>query len=230
MKRFLKISAFILLGLVVLSGILFLIYNEPLPDGTPGPEAEAMAQKMLRTLNNTNFQKTKTIEWQVFEHHYSWNKADNKASVKWKDNEVILDLTNYSESVVFVDGIKKHTEPREELIKTAVEYYNNDSFWLVAPFKIYDPGTIRGIVNTDDGKKGLLVTYTTGGSTPGDSYLWFLNEDGFPTNFKMWVSIIPLGGVNATWEDWKFTESGIYLPQKHKLSFFDFSISNIDTN
>ena len=31
----------------------------------------------------------------------------------------------------------------KELIKTAEKYFNNDSFWLVAPYKIFDSGTER---------------------------------------------------------------------------------------
>ena len=33
-----------------------------------------------------------------------------------------------------------------DFIKTATDYFNNDSFWLVAPFKVYDNGVKRSIV------------------------------------------------------------------------------------
>ena len=78
-----------------------------------------------------------------------------------------------------------------EIIQTAQHFFNNDSFWLVAPYKVFEQGVERRIVDYD-GKKPLLVTYTSGGSTPGDSYLWILDENGFPTSYKMWVSLIPL--------------------------------------
>ena len=62
-----------------------------------------------------------------------------------------------------------------------------------------------------------MVTYTRGGSTPGDSYLWKLQPNGFPESFKMWVQIIPIGGLEATWDDWQLVESGAFLPKSHQL-------------
>jgi hypothetical protein len=81
----------------------------------------------------------------------------------------------------------------------------------VAPYKVRDPGTERKVVNTKMGK-GLLVTYTSGGVTPGDSYLWILDQNNRPVKWKMWVSIIPLGGLEFTWEDWQKHEGAWFAP------------------
>lgn len=80
----------------------------------------------------------------------------------------------------------------------------------------------------DDGSDALLITYTTGGSTPGDSYLWLLNDDGFPNAFKMWVDIIPIGGINATWDDWLVTESGVFLPKSHKVGPMTLNMGDVE--
>ncbi|MDT0607679.1 hypothetical protein [Croceitalea rosinachiae] len=106
---------------------------------------------------------------------------------------------------------------KKNIIKKALKYFNNDSFWLVAPYKVFDKGTERSIVDLEDGSKGLLVTYTSGGDTPGDSYLWILNENGFPNSYKMWVSTIPIGGIEASWDDWVVVESGAFLPKSHEF-------------
>jgi cell division protein FtsL len=39
---------------------------------------------------------------------------------------------------------------------------------FIGSFKLRDPGTSRSIVMQDE-KEALMVTYTSGGSTPGDS-------------------------------------------------------------
>ncbi len=132
--------------------------------------------------------------------------------------------TNQPEkSKVFVDDTEVKNK---ELLKEATDYFNNDSFWLVAPFKVFEKGIERKIVNYK-GNDALMVTYTTGGSTPGDSYLWILDDSGKPTAYKMWASIIPAGGMKATWSDWITTESGVILPTKHELPIGTLSMGNV---
>jgi len=223
MKRFLKIlikilSALILLGFLVF-GILYAIYNEPLPEGRPGPEAEAMAEKMLKTINNEAYKNTRFMEWSYAggAHTYKWDKENGKVTVRWNDYIVHLNLNDTSKSVV--SDLNKQLSGKEasEVISTAWNYFNNDSFWLVAPFKVFDKGTNRSVVSLADGSEGLMVSYTQGGTTPGDSYLWKLDANGFPESYQMWVKIIPIGGIASTWEGWQAMESGVFLPTAHKL-------------
>ena len=56
-----------------------------------------------------------------------------------------------------------------------------------------------------------------GGTTPGDSYLWLVDDKGFPKAYQMWVDIIPIGGLEASWDDWMTTKSGALLPKTHRL-------------
>ena len=97
---------------------------------------------------------------------------------------------------------------------------------VVAPYKIFEQGIKRSLVNYKN-NEALLITYTTGGSTPGDSYLWILDEKGKPVSFKIWVSIIPIGGMEATWNDWITCESGAILPSKHDLSIGTLDMGNV---
>jgi hypothetical protein len=222
MKKFFKISGSILFVLIAAGAIFYLSKNEPLPKGEQGKEADALAMKMLNALNYEAYKNTETIAWNFRnEHFYKWNKQENIVAVSWDNNKVILHTNNPKKTEVFIDGKKAENT---DIAEKATDFYNNDSFWLVAPYKIFDTGTERRIVNYK-GKNALLITYTSGGSTPGDSYLWVLNENYMPTSFKMWTNIIPIGGVSATWSDWKNTESGIKLPTKHSLSLFGLEIS-----
>jgi len=71
------------------------------------------------------------------------------------------------------------------------------------------------------------VTYTSGGSTPGDSYLWLLEDSGKPRAYKMWTSILPIQGLEASWSDWTTTESGAQLPLGHNLIFMGLSMGEV---
>lgn len=222
MKKFFKILGFLFLILILFLGIYYFVNNEKLPNGEKGEKADALATKMLTALNKDAFDTTEIIEWNfINEHFYVWHKQENLVEVSWDENKVLLKTKKPSDSEVYInDKLTKN----DDLIKKAESYFNNDSFWLIAPYKVFDSGTERRLVNYND-KDALLITYKTGGSTPGDSYLWILDENNMPISYKMWTSIIPLGGVSATWSDWKNTKSGIKLPTKHKLSLFGLEIS-----
>lgn len=221
MKRFFKFFGILVLVLIGAIAIYYFVNNEQLPEGKKGIDADVLAEKMLKAINHENYKNTEVLEWTFTGNHsYKWYKQQNIAEVSWDKNRVILDLKNAEKSTVFVENQKVENQ---KLIQKATEFFNNDSFWLIAPHKIFDAGTERSIVN-NEGKDALLVTYNSGGDTPGDSYLWILDEDYHPTAFKMWVKIIPIGGVSATWNDWKSTEAGFKIPTKHKLSIFGLEI------
>jgi hypothetical protein len=49
---------------------------------------------------------------------------------------------------------------------------------------------------------------------PGDSYVWFVTK--ITKAWRMWVSIIPVGGLETTWEDWKTFQNNLKLQQAIK--------------
>lgn len=221
MKKFFKFLGILLVVLIVAGTVFYFVKNEDLPQGKQGVEADALAIKMLNAINHKAFETTEIIEWDFRKaHFYKWYKHKSIVEVSWDENKVILNTKEPKKSEVFVND-KKVNNP--ELIQTAESYFNNDSFWLIAPYKIFDAGTQRSIVNYEN-KEALMITYTSGGSTPGDSYLWFLDDNYMPTSFKMWTKVIPIGGVSATWSNFKNTKSGIKLPSNHQLSLFGLEI------
>jgi len=216
------------LTLVLISFGVYFIYNEELPKGEQSSEADLLAEKMLKAVNHEAYNKTKYLEWSFAgRQHYKWNKQQQVVVVKWDETLVNLNIQHPDSSTVSVNNNEISGTPRFEKIEKAVANFNNDSFWLIAPHKVFDPGTERRIVSLENGEKSLLVTYSSGGTTPGDSYLWLLEESGLPKAFKMWVSIIPIGGLEATWDSWETSESGVPFPTNHELLFLDITIDNL---
>lgn len=231
-KKVLKIIGgiiiFFTLPTFLLFGFMYLKYNEDLPVGEQGPKADQLATKMLEVLNEEAFLNTDYLEWTFKgKHHYKWFKTDKTCEVSWSNFTVLLDLQNQDNSKVFVAEQEYNGVEKQDYVTKAQNYFNNDSFWLVAPYKVFDSGVERRLVKTEDQKDALLVTYTSGGTTPGDSYLWHLDTNGKPKSFQMWVDILPIEGLEATWENWILTESGAQLPKFHKFLIFGIEIDAI---
>ncbi len=204
----------IIMGVLI---VLFLIFNEPLPKGEQGRAADALAEKMLVAIHKSDWDSTGVVQWSFRDsHHFIWDKTRNWVQVKWDDKEVYVVLDELT-GVAFKNGQRLEGKKADKLIKKAWSFFANDSFWLNAPSKVFDKGTERRLVKMNDGNDGLLITYASGGVTPGDSYLWILNSDGLPQSWKMWVKIIPIGGIQTTWQDWKTLETGAKVAQNHYI-------------
>lgn len=227
-KIILGVIVFLTLPSILFLGFIYFKYNEDLPSGEESVQADELATNMLKSLNYEAYEATNYLEWTFKNrHHYKWQKDENTCLVYWKDYKINLNLNEPSSSKAFVHNFEVTGEQAEELIQTAQDYFNNDSFWLVAPYKVFDKGTERRLVTQEDNSQALLVTYTTGGSTPGDSYLWILDENYKPIKLKMWVDILPIGGLEASWTDWTTTESGAKLPTFHEMLFLGIELKGV---
>ena len=232
LKRILKIISGVIIFLTLPSllffGFLYFKYNDDLPSGIQGEQADALAQKMLDALDFEAYENTNYLEWTFKNrHHYKWQKNESHCTIFWEDFKVFLNFKNDSLNKAFVHNFKVDGEQAEELFSKATNYFNNDSFWLVAPYKVFDSGTERRLVTLENGDKALLITYTSGGSTPGESYLWILDANGKPNSFKMWTSILPIQGLEATWNNWVVTESGAQLPSFHKIIVIGLQMGDV---
>jgi len=146
--------------------------------------------------------------------------------VRWGDKLVKLHTKSVT-GTAYVSGKQVTGDEANELIQAAWSHFCNDSFWLAAPYKIRDPGTSRSLVSLENGTNALLVSYDSGGVTPGDSYLWMLDDAGLPTAWKMWVNIIPLGGLKTSWENYKTLPSGAVVAQTHEFPMITLELSDI---
>jgi hypothetical protein len=221
------IGIVLLIIIVLLAGAYFYL-NEPLPSGINSTEADLLANRMLAAVHEKEWQNTPIVTWTSPGHQvYVWDKKRNLVAVSWSRNWVLLNLSDWPKGKAFVENREQTGNELDVLRGKAWAYFCNDSYWLIAPTKVFDEGVERRTVAQPDGSQALLVTYRSGGVTPGDSYLWFLDWNGLPTKYKMWVSIIPIGGVEATWEGWVKLKTGALVPSKHQLGPLALRITDI---
>lgn len=203
------------IAVVALLGWLgYMILDKPVPTGKAGPDADALAHNMETALHRTAWDSTRWIKWSFpGDRHYVWDKATHWVRVRTGKYTVDLFTQKLKQSRV-VKPIHGTDAKRSEYIADAWKAFCNDSYWLIAPYKTFDTLVVRE--KTANGE--LLVTYPFGGVTPGDAYCWTLNSEYQPTDFRMWVSIIPVGGIRATWEGYDTTATGAVIATKHRIA------------
>lgn len=217
------------LGVLALGVLIaYLVLNEGKPESKSGPQADQLAQEMLTALNKPAWDSLRYISWDFTgRNQYAWDKGREIAVIKFGENEAVMDLKSMQGTVTTKDGTTLEGEAKDRALGDAWANWCNDSFWLYAHYKLFDPGVSRSIVELEDGKKGLMASYDSGGVTPGDSYLWILDSNNKPEAWKMWVKIIPIGGVFNTWENWKTLPGGAVIAQNHKMKLMDVTINDV---
>lgn len=228
LKRWIQWLVAVPLVLASLLVLLLIILNDPLPNAEIGPNADDLARKMLHAVNDSGWRETEAVSWFFGgRHRHLWDRKRHFVRVSWSEKTVWLDLHRRA-GAAEDRGRRVYGEKLTELLDQAFAHWANDSFWLNPIAKVFDQGTRRGLVKLENGHHGLLVTYDQGGVTPGDSYLWILDEAGRPTSWRMWVAILPVGGIEASWEEWRQYPTGVWLAGRHRISFFDLKLTEIE--
>jgi len=117
------------LALVTTSKYLFDKYTNPFVQNIP-KEGEMFLK----------YQNTRYLEWSFRNGsvRYKWDKDLGECQVKWDDYIVALNLGTVEKSKVTKNNNDPSPKEYEKALEKAIGLFNNDSFWLVAPFKIFD--------------------------------------------------------------------------------------------
>jgi hypothetical protein len=129
----------------------------------------------------------------------------------------------------FVNGRPADPEKQAQMLENAYGRFINDSYWLLAPWKIFDPGVHLAY----DGEKPcpdggtcdvLKLSFENVGLTPKDVYWLWVTRDG--RRMVQWQYV--LGGADeppttAAWKDWK-TMGGVALSMDKPMSGQPFEI------
>ena len=213
--------AFKILAVLLILGLLGLVVvgyslNEPRPEGEPGPAADALARSMEAAVDKEAWDRTGAGRWSFFERHdYVWDRNRGLVELRWGDSRALFRTADQT-GRVWREGTEQTGEDAKEGLGAAYAYWINDSFWLNPVVKFFDPGVERALVKLDNGRDALLVSYSSGGVTPGDAYLWIPGPDGLPEAWRMWVQIIPIGGIETTWEGWTELSTGAKISTQHE--------------
>ncbi|MCR9144665.1 MAG: hypothetical protein NXI24_20675 [bacterium] len=178
-----------------------------IPPGVAGGDADALAAKMLEAVNYKAWQnKTAAVGWSFRgDHIHFWDRERGLVEVKWDDYVVRFSKKDLQGRAYRNGKPVGDAGETAELLAKANAYFVNDAFWLNPLFHIESPGVQLELI----GENSLKAVFTSGGVTPGDTYVFHTDGDGLVTEMQLWVSIVPFKGSTATFENYAVSETGV---------------------
>ncbi len=192
---------------------VFLLAAAPLQFAKADDDAQRLAKAVWKASGGENWPKVKELRFTFIveqegkelaraEHH--WNVAAGTDRVKWKGKDDTVNLT---------------APAQDEDGKAAYARWVNDSYWLLAPLKVLDPGVklstegtkVVGEAHFDT----LRLSFEGVGLTPGDQYLLYIDPqtklvrawDYMPTPDKV---------IHGSWDRYE-TFGGLQLSTEHEF-------------
>ncbi|MFT5800422.1 MAG: hypothetical protein ACI956_000225, partial [Nonlabens sp.] len=124
------------------------------------------------------------VSWTFFgSRQLTWDKRDSRVRINSpKDTTIYLLDMKTMKGKISKSG-KEVTDPDalSEGLKRAKSIWINDSYWLVMPFKLKDPGVNLKYLRTDTTKTGAMaevveLTFEGVGNTPNNKYNVFIDK------------------------------------------------------
>jgi hypothetical protein len=177
------------LGLAVLAALCPGPVRATDPAGRPGsdPEAVALAEAVLERMGGRGaWEATRWLKWDFLGrrvHH--WDRYTGQVRIE-SDERLVLMNVRTREGRVWENGQEiTGPGPLAEALDLGYAWWVNDSYWLIMPYKLLDPGVrlaYAGQSQLEDGRdaRKIVLTFDEGtGLTPRNRYdVWVASDSG----------------------------------------------------
>ncbi|MFT7113453.1 MAG: hypothetical protein ACI8P7_000220 [Candidatus Azotimanducaceae bacterium] len=225
-----KVNRLFLILITVVGTIAFVRFatkSVPELELPPLSKEDVMVARIEAAVNNKAWHATHWVQWTFMEkRHFVWDKANDLLQVKYNEMNIKLDLANLERGIALNGDTLLEGDRKTKALEFAWAAFCNDSFWLNGPVKLKDPGT--SLHATSD--TSLLVTYSSGGVSPGDAYEWGFGETGLPSSCRMWVGgadTTSSDGIACSWYNYETTSTGAKVALNHNFRGTDIGISKV---
>lgn len=189
---------------------------------SPNHAGRELAMKTMHALGGLeNWEKTKELVFdfvvesegkEVTRRSHVWNRATNGYSLLWKSNQdgkayrIEFSDIYQKDGQVWIDDQTPPDSTRLQLLERGYALFINDTYWLIMPFKLFDPG-VKLQEAPAENKNGvdyrvLHLAFENVGLTPGDQYWLWID----PVSFRIhgWRYKLESGREGAyLWENYQ---------------------------
>ena len=179
-------------------------------------KAEEVAERTLEAMGGRDaWQATRFLRFNFFgfrTHHWDRESSRHRLEGQSRDGDAYVVLHNLTtrEGEVWINGEKQAGEPKEQWLERAYGAWINDTYWLLMPYKLRDPGVTLTYDGEEeiDGKTydKLKLTFDNVGLTPGDVYWAYVNrETGLMDRWAYFLESYEedQAPTHWLWLDWK---------------------------
>lgn len=149
-------------------------------------KAIQLADAVMEAMGGRNaWENTRHIKWNFFGRRtLYWDKQAHllRLEVPKDSIVVLLDLNKGTGKVAKAGKEIQEEEPKAYWLKSARSIWNNDSYWLLMPFKLKDAGVTLKYIGQDSMDSGapsqtLALSFREVGDTPNNKYIVHVGED-----------------------------------------------------
>ena len=173
------IKALIFLFLIAISKSSVFAQSQNFIEKDSDAKAIKIADDVMKASGGKkNWDATHFIIWNFFgSRKLIWDKYTGNVRIEnIKNDTKILVNINTSKGKVFKNGAEMiNPDSVAKYVEEGRRIWINDSYWLVMPFKMKDPGVTLKYINEDTTQKGaksdvVRLTYKGVGVTPNDAF------------------------------------------------------------
>ncbi len=201
--------------------------------------ADAIAERTLEAMGGKKaWDATRFLRFDFFGfrlHH--WDKETGRHRLEGTTREgveyVVLHNLHTRQGKVYLDGERATGKTAEEHLERAYGAWINDTYWLLMPFKLKDPGVTLSYdgVETLDGVAydRLLLTFDSVGLTPGDKYwAWINKETGLMDRWAYFLESYEEGREPTQWKWLDWDRYGELVLSPHRVKVEDGSERSLE--
>ncbi len=203
----------------------------------PSSDARAVAvadQVMASLGGKTAWEELRGLRWSFGSmlgdsvrstRRHAWDKRTGQHRVEGVNRQgqsytIIHTLGDSTAGMAWVNGTRIEGDSLHKLVKRGYALWVNDSYWMLMPYKLRDPGVTLGYAGDTTMVSGpcdkLALSFHDVGLTPGDHYWVFVNRANH--RVERWEMVLEGDSpppAAYTWEGWE-QHDGLWFPTAHR--------------